>query len=108
MWYFLVLIAGYGDMAMSNTIGSNVFDILFGLGVPWLISTTAVNPGSVVYINRFMPMLICIFSYTACNILDIIGLICGIINMVSTQSAHSNHTFSGQYINNSNISYYPA
>ncbi len=28
---------GRGDMAVSNAIGSNVFDILFGLGVPWLI-----------------------------------------------------------------------
>jgi len=28
---------GRGDMAVSNAVGSNVFDILFGLGVPWLI-----------------------------------------------------------------------
>lgn len=28
---------GRGDMAVSNAIGSNVFDILFGLGFPWLI-----------------------------------------------------------------------
>lgn len=28
---------GRGDMAVSNAIGSNIFDILFGLGVPWLI-----------------------------------------------------------------------
>ncbi|KAK3252994.1 hypothetical protein CYMTET_37735 [Cymbomonas tetramitiformis] len=30
---------GQGDMAVSNAIGSNVFDILVGLGVPWLITT---------------------------------------------------------------------
>eukprot|EP00171_Calliarthron_tuberculosum_P017223 IDg17223t1 len=29
--------AGHGNMAVSNAIGSNVFDILLGLGVPWLI-----------------------------------------------------------------------
>lgn len=27
---------GRGDMAVSNAVGSNVFDILFGLGFPWL------------------------------------------------------------------------
>jgi Ca2+/Na+ antiporter len=28
---------GRGDMAISNAVGSNIFDILFGLGVPWLV-----------------------------------------------------------------------
>ncbi|XP_066550428.1 sodium/potassium/calcium exchanger 4 isoform X2 [Amia ocellicauda] len=42
---------GLGDMAVSNTIGSNVFDILVGLGLPWGIQTMAVNTGSVVQIN---------------------------------------------------------
>jgi K+-dependent Na+/Ca+ exchanger-like protein len=28
---------GRGDMAVSNAIGSNVFNILFGLSVPWLL-----------------------------------------------------------------------
>ncbi|XP_076834929.1 sodium/potassium/calcium exchanger 4a isoform X2 [Brachyhypopomus gauderio] len=42
---------GLGDMAVSNTIGSNVFDILVGLGVPWGIKTMAVDYGSVVRIN---------------------------------------------------------
>ncbi|KAG7465801.1 hypothetical protein MATL_G00157450 [Megalops atlanticus] len=42
---------GLGDMAVSNTIGSNVFDILVGLGVPWAIQTVAVSYGSAVQIN---------------------------------------------------------
>ncbi|KAM3603073.1 uncharacterized protein V6R79_016090 [Siganus canaliculatus] len=42
---------GLGDMAVSNTIGSNVFDILVGLGVPWALQTMCVSYGSVVMIN---------------------------------------------------------
>uniref|UniRef100_A0A665WMT4 Solute carrier family 24 member 4b n=1 Tax=Echeneis naucrates TaxID=173247 RepID=A0A665WMT4_ECHNA len=42
---------GLGDMAVSNTIGSNVFDILVGLGVPWAIKTICVSYGSEVMIN---------------------------------------------------------
>lgn len=41
-------VAGLGDMAVSNTIGSNVFDILVGLGVPWALQTMCVSYGSVV------------------------------------------------------------
>lgn len=40
------LVSGLGDMAVSNTIGSNVFDILVGLGVPWAIQTICVSYGS--------------------------------------------------------------
>merc|ERR1711904_711062 len=28
---------GEGDMAVANAFGSNVFDILLGLGVPWML-----------------------------------------------------------------------
>ena len=28
---------GYGDMAVSSSIGSNIFDIMVGLPVPWLL-----------------------------------------------------------------------
>jgi len=35
---------GEGDMAVSSSIGSNIFDILFGLPVPWFISTAIVVP----------------------------------------------------------------
>ncbi|XP_062947418.1 sodium/potassium/calcium exchanger 4 isoform X2 [Cynocephalus volans] len=42
---------GLGDMAVSNTIGSNVFDILVGLGIPWGLQTMVVNYGSTVKIN---------------------------------------------------------
>ncbi len=34
----LVARDGYGDMAVSNALGSNVFDIDLGLGLPYAIS----------------------------------------------------------------------
>ncbi|KAJ8250266.1 hypothetical protein COCON_G00221880 [Conger conger] len=42
---------GMGDMAVSNSIGSNVFDILVGLGLPWVIQTLAIDYGSYVHLN---------------------------------------------------------
>ena len=39
----LVARDGYGDMAVSNAIGSNVFDIDLGLGFPFLISSLIRN-----------------------------------------------------------------
>lgn len=38
--------AGMGDMAVSNSIGSNIFDILLGLGFPWALRTLVVEHGS--------------------------------------------------------------
>ena len=31
--------SGDGDMAVSNTVGSNTFDVLLCLGIPWLIKS---------------------------------------------------------------------
>lgn len=31
--------------AVANSIGSNIFDILFGLGLPFLLSATVAHPG---------------------------------------------------------------
>ncbi|CAB1337552.1 unnamed protein product [Coregonus sp. 'balchen'] len=42
---------GMGDMAVSNSIGSNIFDVLLGLGFPWFLRTLVVDYGSVVFIN---------------------------------------------------------
>lgn len=53
----LVARQGDGDMAVSNTVGSNIFDILLCLGFPWLLKTTFVDynapvnviSGSIIY-----------------------------------------------------------
>jgi Ca2+/Na+ antiporter len=37
---------GRGGMAISNAIGSNIFDILVGLGLPWLVFL-AINGGTI-------------------------------------------------------------
>ncbi|XP_064172211.1 sodium/potassium/calcium exchanger 3-like [Anguilla rostrata] len=42
---------GLGDMAVSNSIGSNVFDILIGLGLPWALQTLAIDYGSYIHLN---------------------------------------------------------
>lgn len=44
------LIAGLADMAVSNAVGSNVFDILVCLGIPWFIQTCIMKPGSEVQV----------------------------------------------------------
>lgn len=51
-----LVLAGMGDMAVSNSIGSNVFDILIGLGLPWALQTLAVDYGS--YVSGFSPWLL--------------------------------------------------
>ncbi|XP_061685423.1 sodium/potassium/calcium exchanger 3-like [Syngnathoides biaculeatus] len=44
-------ISGLGDMAFSNSIGSNVSDILMGLGLPWALQTLCIDYGSNVHLN---------------------------------------------------------
>ncbi|XP_022704504.1 sodium/potassium/calcium exchanger 5-like isoform X2 [Varroa jacobsoni] len=41
----LVVRKGFGDMAVCNALGSNIFEILVGLGLPWLIKTAVIEPG---------------------------------------------------------------
>lgn len=59
-------LAGKGDMAMSNIVGSNVFDLLC-LGLPWFIKTAFVDPSGPVLVNSSG------LTYTA------ISLICSIV-----------------------------
>ena len=41
---------GNGDMAVSSSIGSNIFDILVGLPVPWILFTAWPNDKQVVQV----------------------------------------------------------
>eukprot|EP01059_Diplonema_ambulator_P003005 TRINITY_DN12660_c0_g3_i1.p1 TRINITY_DN12660_c0_g3~~TRINITY_DN12660_c0_g3_i1.p1 ORF type:complete len:540 (+),score=153.03 TRINITY_DN12660_c0_g3_i1:30-1622(+) len=41
---------GRGDMAVSSSIGSNIFDITFGLPVPWLLRS-AMSSGKAVHVE---------------------------------------------------------
>merc|ERR1712079_616718 len=65
----LVAKQGKGDMAVSSSIGSNIFDVTVGLPVPWLIYAM-VNSGKAVsvssagvgcYISLLFLMLILVF-----------------------------------------------
>ena len=47
----LVAKKGLADMAVSNAFGSNIFDVLLGLGFPWMLQTCVVDPGAVLYVG---------------------------------------------------------
>ena len=40
-------------MATANSIGSNVFDILIGLALPWFFQTALLHPGSRVNVSLY-------------------------------------------------------
>lgn len=44
---YIVARQGEGDMAVSSSIGSNIFDITVGLPIPWLLYSATRNGGSV-------------------------------------------------------------
>ena len=52
----LVAKQGQGDMAVSNAIGSNVFDILLGLGLPWFLNGLIYNVELGVDAENLLPL----------------------------------------------------
>lgn len=58
---FFFSLPGDGDMAVSHTVGSNVFDILLCLGIPWLVKTTVWDYDSTVVINSHGLFISCFF-----------------------------------------------
>lgn len=59
--FFFTFPVGDGDMAVSHTVGSNVFDILLCLGIPWLVKTTVWDYDSAVVINSHGLFVSCFF-----------------------------------------------
>ncbi|KAL3939456.1 MAG: hypothetical protein SGBAC_005820 [Bacillariaceae sp.] len=61
---------GEGDMALSSSIGSNIFDILVGLPIPWIAYTALNHPITIgsdnvwVYIFTLLGMLIFVVTAT--------------------------------------------
>jgi sodium/potassium/calcium exchanger 2 len=70
---------GEGDMAVSSSIGSNIFDILFGLPIPWIIKIAVVegaardNPGfKVTILSPYIAVYVIILLFMVmCVILSI-------------------------------------
>lgn len=84
----LSLCSGMGDMAVSNSIGSNVFDILVGLGLPWALKTLAINYGSDV--GSILTRRIGIYQSFNITQWTVINLTPRMLNMVSNISLMSN------------------
>ncbi|KAH8085087.1 calcium, potassium:sodium antiporter [Aureococcus anophagefferens] len=63
---------GHGDMAVSSSVGSNIFDVLFGLPVPWLCYA----------IYHDEPVLVCAGNL-AISIMVLIGMICLVVGMIN-------------------------
>merc|ERR1712216_642642 len=51
-----------GDMAVSNALGSNVFDICIGLGVPYLIFTTLKDQHINMCKNEIVPSILTLLA----------------------------------------------
>ncbi|KAH9285375.1 putative sodium/potassium/calcium exchanger [Echinococcus granulosus] len=45
----IVVREGEGDMAISNAVGSNIFDILVCMGLPWLVRSMVIGGPVVIY-----------------------------------------------------------
>ena len=58
-------------MALSSSIGSNIFDILVGLPVPWMIYTGILTEGSGT-VTVYSP-------YLVVNVLILLFMVCAVI-----------------------------
>ena len=63
------------DMAISNAFGSNIFDILLGLGVPWVCLTTFIYPGEPVIIEGAVEIVATLLLLLVVNAIIFSGLV---------------------------------
>lgn len=63
MGSMIVARAGEADMAIANAVGSNVFDILLGLGLPWFMKGL-ILPEELIVVSRcgILPPVLILFS----------------------------------------------
>merc|ERR1712087_498872 len=70
MCSLIVARTGKGDMAISNVFGSNVFDVLIAMGVPWALGLAISHKTIVVTNEGFMSSVAILLSvllfYMAC------------------------------------------
>lgn len=55
---------GNGDMAVSSSIGSNIFDILVGLPIPWILYTAWPSKPNEVIVSTIV---LCYISFAHCD-----------------------------------------
>lgn len=78
MWSSFISFVGLGTMSISNSIGSNTFDILVCLGLPWLIRASMISSEPVNYIKinsggleystmTLLLSLVVLYAILACN-----------------------------------------
>ncbi|CAN8021533.1 unnamed protein product, partial [Ixodes persulcatus] len=62
---------GLGNMAICNLLGSNIFDVLFCLGVPWFLKAVFASRSHEVFINSAA------MTYTSVTLLSTVALLFG-------------------------------
>ncbi|KAL1511559.1 hypothetical protein AB1Y20_006353 [Prymnesium parvum] len=67
----IVAKAGEGDMAVSSSIGSNIFDVLVGLPVPWLAFTVVKGTSVLVTTDSLFLSILILFVMLASVILTV-------------------------------------
>ncbi|CEM00705.1 unnamed protein product [Vitrella brassicaformis CCMP3155] len=72
-------VLGLGNMAVSNAFGSNVFNIFFALGFPWLLKTWIQNPEG--YSMDSDDIVISVFILAASLVLFVMFVVCNRMKM---------------------------